>query len=379
MASGTITGGDVGIGGEPTLGGGAGVVMHGGTLIASGTITGGQGNSTVTAVDVAGGTLVLDPGAVFNGIVESAATGNETLSLAGTTAGTLSGFGTEFVGFPTISVAGAAEWTLTGANHTDATLVVDGNLAVTGTLEDGSRAFVGAGATLAVSGTGILTVLNLHLSGGTLDGTAGGAVSIGPTEGSVGAITLDADTGIHGFGTLTGAPVIDDGSIVAQSGTLTLIDAVSGVGKLVVGPDATLAAHAALGGTFVEFGGPGTLVLGDPAAVTAQMQGFATGDVIDLQGLVANTLSFSGGTLTLDDGSTPLVSLVFQGNYTSGDFILSSDHGSGTDIGFLAAQPEIATAAGATAPETGHIGQWDIRATPLPTILIASLAHHGLA
>jgi hypothetical protein len=378
MASGTITGGDVGLGGQPTFGGGAGVTMQGGTLIAAGTIAGGHGNSMVTAVEVTSGTLIVDPGAVFDGVVKGNADAKDQLVLGGTTSGTLSGLGSEFIDFPKVSVAAAASWTLRGVNTTQATLAVGGNLVVSGTLDDSGRAFIENGATLAVAGMGTLTVGSLNLTGGMLEGAATGAIAIGPTAGGAGAITLDEDIGVHGFGTIAGAPVVDDGSIVAQSGTLTLVDAVSGEGKLVVGADATLAAHGALGGTFVQFGGPGTLVLGDPTAVTAQMQEFAAGDVIDLQGLAANTFSFSGGTLTLDNGSTPLASLVFQGTYTSSNFMLDADHESGTDVSFVTSASEVAAVADTTMPSVGHIGQWDRPDTSLIMNLVSNLAHHGL-
>jgi hypothetical protein len=378
MASGTITGGDVGIGGEPTLGGGAGVDLQGGTLIAAGTITGGMGGSMVTAVEVASGTLVIDPGAVFNGVVEGDATGKDLLVLGGTTAATLSGLGSKFINFPTVTVTATADWTLATVNETDGILAVGGTLVVSGMLDDNARAFVNEGGILSVSGTGALVAKSLNLGGGTLEGAATAAITVGAAAGPDDAVSIDYGSGIHGFGSITGAPVIDDGSIVAQSGTLDIADAISGTGKLVVGTDAVLVAQSELGGTFVAFSGAGTLVLGDPTAVSAQMQAFGTGDVINLEGLRANTLSFSAGTLTLDQGTTPVASLVFQGTYTASNFVLESNHHAGTDISFVTDPADVAGVAGGTMAPIDHIGPWDSAETALHTILFANLLHHGL-
>jgi hypothetical protein len=101
----------------------------GGTVTNAGTITGYHG----IAVDFSGtvdNRLVVDPGAVFNGAVSGSTSGSNTLELASGGTGTLSGLGTNFVNFETVTVDSGASWNLTGSNALSAgqTLVDNGTL-----------------------------------------------------------------------------------------------------------------------------------------------------------------------------------------------------------------------------------------------------------
>ena len=101
--------------------GGAGVYINGGTLINAGTISGGAGRGQTPAATGAQGdavqfgaaasTLADKAGAVFNGLVQGY--GNDTLDLTGTN-GTLSGFGTQFTGFSSLSIASGGTWLVSG-------------------------------------------------------------------------------------------------------------------------------------------------------------------------------------------------------------------------------------------------------------------------
>lgn len=98
------------IGGEDhtTLGldGGAGVTSTG-LVINYGTIEGGTGNTAGGAVD--GGTLVVEPDAAFIGLVNVT-----TLEVAGTTASTLSGIGSQFEASSAIIFVSGSQWTMEG-------------------------------------------------------------------------------------------------------------------------------------------------------------------------------------------------------------------------------------------------------------------------
>jgi hypothetical protein len=119
-----------------------------GTLINAGTIASTQSASGVAVQLGAGGLLVVKPGAVFIGTVASNAS---TMELAGTAASTLSGLGSYFTGFDTITVDPGAAWTITGYNVVagGATISVGtkADLAVTGSLVGGAG-FVLTHATL---------------------------------------------------------------------------------------------------------------------------------------------------------------------------------------------------------------------------------------
>jgi hypothetical protein len=82
------------------------------TIETSGTITGING----TAISVAIGTLdlTLAPEAVITGLVEAAGTGNLLDLAAGSTTGTITGIGTSFTGFDTISIDPGNIWVLSG-------------------------------------------------------------------------------------------------------------------------------------------------------------------------------------------------------------------------------------------------------------------------
>jgi hypothetical protein len=83
------------------------------TLINAGTITGSGGE----AVYLFGRNDIVidDPGAVFNGVVDDNLNTGILELAAGATTGTISSFGSEFLGFPTVSVDAGATWDIGGA------------------------------------------------------------------------------------------------------------------------------------------------------------------------------------------------------------------------------------------------------------------------
>ncbi len=162
--TGTISGGNGGRGGDnPYYGfggsGGAGVDLNSlyGTLINAGLIsggtggTGGAGNGSLgdAAILPSSSVLIIDPGAEFIGNVV-AALNNDILELAGKTAGTLTGLGSQFTGFTEVEVLKDAQWNLVGTNSLDVgeDLRISGSAYVTGSLSVAG----------SVTGNGTLTI-----------------------------------------------------------------------------------------------------------------------------------------------------------------------------------------------------------------------------
>jgi hypothetical protein len=101
------------------------ILIENGTVTNGGTIIGG-----VTFGGTGSDLLVVDPGAVFisGGAGASIEAGAATLELASaSSAGTISGIGSSFVGFDTVAIDAGANWELGGSN-TASTFTNDGAL-----------------------------------------------------------------------------------------------------------------------------------------------------------------------------------------------------------------------------------------------------------
>jgi hypothetical protein len=66
----------------------------------------------------------------------------------------------------------------------------------------------------------------------------------------------------------------------------------------------------------------GELDLGKPASFLGSIMNLGTMDQIDLLSTPATSLAFAGGKLTVDNGTTTVVTLAFGGTYTTGNFVL---------------------------------------------------------
>ncbi|MGA8156387.1 MAG: hypothetical protein WB822_09320, partial [Rhodoplanes sp.] len=184
-------------------------------------------------------------------------------------------------------------------------------------------------------------------------------------------------------GLIVNSDVSNAGLLWAHGGDVTVNGSVSGAGGALITGDATLefAAAASINVTFVGADDFGTLVLDNPTAYTGQIFGFAgtsleNSDIIDLKGITFDVgtswtyhdnIGFNtGGILTVDDtanGVTMAVdSITFgDGEYTTANFILTSDGDGGT---LIADPPEdyVTTAidGGQTADVGGHTGSTHI-------------------
>lgn len=315
---GTISGG---AGGNGTLRGGAGgtgVYMNGGVLTNAGAILGAHGGTgaavngaTGAAVKfgAAAGTLVVEAGASFYGQVLGNGTNTALVLGSSASAGTLSGLGTQFTGFPHISEASGANWTLAGYNTVGVgvTVTAGGTLDVgNGTLtNDGSIAgpvTVTTGGSLLnttqIGGTG--TNGAVVSGGGVLENAAGGTIGGGTNAVYVGTGgTLVFDPGATFVGKIAG----NGGGTLelasgASAGTLT------GLGTSVTGLQVVTEAA----GAQWYLNGASTLAVGSTLVVNG---GLYTGNSLSVRGsvtvggsLVGNVSLFSGAVLTNESGAS---------------------------------------------------------------------------
>ena len=277
-----------------TISGGYGVYLQAaaGTILNAGSIGG-----VSAAIRFASGyanRLIVNPGAAFSSAISGGNTiGSGVISTlefgSAATHGTVSGLGTQFVDFQSVTLDAGAYWVLTGDN----------------TLPSGS----------SFTNNGTLKLLNATLTeAGTL--TNNGVILIDPSTLTVGAL--------DGSGTLT----------IAADSTLAVQGAVSS-------------------GTTLVFEGSGTrLRLGTPDAFAGTLSGFTDDDSIDLAGVAPASVTLSGGSLTfgMTGGGTGSIAL---SPAVSGTFTATSNGSGGallTALCFLGGT-RIATPSGEMAVE----------------------------
>lgn len=265
-----------------------GVYAANATVVNAGTILTG-GSIAVQFESGTEGRLVVDPGAVFGG--ENIGGGAQTvLELATGGAGTISGLGSNFTGFGTVTVDANATWEMAGNN----------------VLQD--SAFYNAGS-IWLDGSTLLDT-------GTVVNTGGIRIDQGSTA---------ALGGLTGTGNVT----------LGTDGTLELSGAV-GIGQN------------------ITFNGSGDILnSSDAGNLSAIIYGFAGGDTIELVGFTASALDYVSGVgleLSSDDSN---VTLHIAGNDLSTSDFKYTTTSYGTDI-TMCFYPgtRIATPDGAVAVET---------------------------
>ncbi len=219
-----------------------------------------------------------------------------------------------------------------------------------------------------IAGAGAIDVLDLrdHTTPNTLSVEAGvGTIAPGLLNLQAGTVTtasLDINGGIvQGFATIAG-PVVNDGTLTAVGGTLTLTGSLSGTGAVTFDYDHEAGTADATGATLsVEGVASGqTIVMngGDKLEVNA-LGSFAgtieagVGDTIILTGVTVTSASLNTGTLVVFDGTLAVGSLALAGTY-------QTDHiavfGSGLTFAAGAGGPSISGAvAGQAVTDTGTI------------------------
>jgi hypothetical protein len=319
--------GTLALGGAFTIGTGALTVA--GISVLAGAALSGTGHLSATladsgTVEATSGTLVLSGAVSGSGTLMAAAGATVTIAKS-------SSFGGKLTGAGTIALTATAE------------LLGGAALAVGTFLEEASLTL--ASGEILAPGTGVFDMKTTRAGQTlTLTGEAGAKVenagtftASGPGISHVVAAVsnsalLDCTSGTFSLlGNVTNA-----GTISAIGGELIVRTDVQGTGVLDVGATSTLWLEAGAAATqtasFTVAGG--TLELGSPADFLGHIAGFGLSDVIELAATTATTLSYAGGVLTVEDNTTPVATLHFNGAYTSGSFTLSSDGHGDALIGF---------------------------------------------
>ncbi|MGB9645433.1 MAG: hypothetical protein WCB44_09980, partial [Stellaceae bacterium] len=301
----------VNVGGSPQLG--SGDFINGGTLAK----IGGTGTSHFSASYSGQGTVSVSTGTLeFDGP-------------SNTFIGTLSGTGTVAFG------AGSSQFSI---NPTIANFLIDGGaVTFSNTLSYGGN-FSETDGSLTLTGSPTFSG-TFALSGGTVNFSAGQTLTL-PTNTSFaggtvtgGTLALNGNTTVNGS-TLIQAAVADNGTIAVNAGTLDLSGAVSGNGTIDINNSAGLEFGQASATTqnVVFTSANGVLKLDQPTVFQSPISGFQTGDTIDFAGLGATAALYSGGDLTLFNGTTPLVQLTVSTPYSRNFFSVSSDGSGGTNV-----------------------------------------------
>jgi hypothetical protein len=312
-------------------GGNYGVVLDGGTNVLenAGTISGG----TAVLLEGAINTLIVDAGAVFNGVVKATGAQNTVEFTANSGAVTLSGLGSDYLGFQKVDFTGAASWTVQASAAELAGITFKGV-----TTQDHLSLIGGGALTSALSGFGTVALSN----------STAFAISSGATLTDT-DFTVAAGAAISGAGVLLGA-VTDNGTITASGGRLALHGAVTGAGTLAAVAGATLALTSSFK-LANHVSGAGTLDIG--AAITLGNAGTLT--IADVAILGGDSLAATG-TLAAAVIDTGLLRV------TTGTLKLA---------GALTASGTLAAATG-TELDIGAGGTISGTATGLGTLLIAT-------
>ena len=144
---------------------------------------------------------------------------------------------------------------------------------------------------------------------------------------------------ISGYGVVSAAAFVNDGTLTAKGGTLQVIGPETGVGLDAIAKGATLQLYGSVAAQvrMVFLAGTGTLSLKDAGAMDGLIHEFGTGGKIDLLGDASTGMSFANDILTVQNGSTVDATLRFSGAYTAANFALSSDGHGGALVSYVAA------------------------------------------
>ena len=303
---------------------------HGATLS-------GLGTSQLTL----SGTLAQVNGALASLNYSATALGGDTISLHSSASG-----GTDDQTIAVTVDLALISWTFAGLANWGANPDWSGGKAPNDGLTDATLAVAGAKVQIGTSQSFTVDTLDVNdataqlILNGTLISESGVTVDAGVISLRGGTLTgplsLSAGAVLGGTGTL-GGPVSNSGKINDNGGSLTVSGDVTGTGTLQILRNSTLDLGGNAAGQTINFVATAmpeneTLILDNPGDSFGTINGFTTSDTIDLKAIAATTDSYSGGILTVKNGSSVVATLMVAGNYTGQYFALADDGSGGTDI-----------------------------------------------
>jgi hypothetical protein len=270
---------------------------------------------TIVEANSGGGITAFQASLKNTGLIDLQA-GTLDLQAGSTIGGTVTGSG--------ILEFSAGTSTLTAA--TSGNILVGGGVLTLGTTSAISGALTDDGGTIQVGSS-------VNLSGVLVD--QAGLIAILGGKLTSKAITINGGATLSGYGAVSG-PVIDNGIVLATTGTLAIGANSSGSGIFEIAGGAAMQFNGAATASHLSFltGGAETLLLATPKTMQATLTGFGATDTIDLLKVAATGLSYANNTLTVTGSSGTLATLGFVGTYAKANFGLKSDGAGGTDIIF---------------------------------------------
>jgi hypothetical protein len=343
--------------------------LSGAGSIFSGTISGSTG-----ALSLTGGSQAFDSGAAMTE-GRWAMSGSDTASVnekltfggtysegAGTTLTIASGETLSLTGVATLGATVNGSGTLALSNATLSGLVAGGTV----TLDDAGTIVQTGQITLGDASSNAATLTFASSATYKIEGNVG--IGIGASSSSViddnGLLIKNGGTGTSAIA----VGIVDYGHIEASTGTLDLMQAVTGSGAMQVDAGATLefGSSAASTLTMTFNGANATLALAIPSSFAATISDFAAGDDIDLLKITATSAVLENGDqLLITKGHTTIATLQLSGSYTGYTFGTVSDGHGGTDITATAPQSHATVEFDALATATlrqfdTHLSDWHL-------------------
>ena len=284
--------------------------------------------SNLGTLDI-GGTLSITAQLVNTGTVNIAAGATLTLTQSTVLGGVYGGLGT-------LSLYGPSIAQEIGNNVPPATYTItsSGTQAVANVIDNGGSFTLSANTTYTVGlGENFIWANEFFNGSGTLAGGVGSEfinaghfiltgsdwLQIGMKFVNTGVIDAAAGSGLYpnfvtgdftNTGTFNAA-----GSVYFQGG-------ISGTGRIAMADHSFIGISGVVGiGQNLDFmPGSATLAFSNPGAMSGTIGGFASGDIISLNGIDATGLTFTNGVLGILAGASTVATLNFAGNYSAGDF-----------------------------------------------------------